>query len=139
MCYNNNWSIEIKTCIDGVSDTVSTRGKLISAPSGYSFDYNLDGDECTLCLTGDKVVQTRRGEQNIKITFQEGETTECILESGGFCGTITVFTEHLQHTVCSIDKRFGSVQIFTLTIVYTLGEQRVKIDFSAKYTSRVKK
>lgn len=139
MCYNSKCSIEIKSTVDGETSVVSANGKVIKEPSEMRFDYSLDGDECTLTVTDSEVVQTRRGEHNIKLTFKKGEKTECLLGSGLFSGTVSVFTEDFQYSICSINKRLGAVHIFMLTLNYMLEEQKIKINFSAKFTSRVKK
>lgn len=130
MCYNKNCRIEIISLIDGESSTISTMGKATKTSSGFCFDYALDGDECTITVADNKVVQSRRGEQNIELTFKRGEETQCFLSSGGFEGTFTVFTNNLQYSVCEVD----ALQIFKLSIGYILGEQKTEITFSAKYT-----
>ena len=138
MCYNSNCSIELKSTIDGETCVFSAKGKVLKTPSGMQFDYCLDGDRCTLTVTDGEVVQTRRGEQNIKLTFKKCENTECVLDIGGFSGVVPVYTEDMQHNICSVNRRFGAVYVFILTIVYMFGEQKTKIDFSAKYTLREK-
>ena len=125
MCYNSNCRIEIKSCIDGAKSKISVDGKAVISPSHRRFDYILDGDECTLRVTDNEVVQVRRGEQNIKLTFRKGESGECFLESGGFSGTFSVFTQDLQTS--------DNGRCFALLIVYTLGEQKTELNFSAKY------
>ena len=133
MCYNINCRIEIKSRIDGFESTISTNGKVTKTPSQISFDYILDGDECSLNVNNGEVVQTRRGEQNIKLTFRKGEQTECFLENGGFFGAFPVFTDDLQCTMRDINKGNDAVRILTLSIIYTLGEQKTEVNFSAEY------
>ena len=133
MCYNSDCRIKINSVIDGVKNNLFFEGKVINAPSGMKFCYSLDGDECELSMDGDKIVQQRRGQQNIKMTFRKGEETECYLESGGFSGSFSVFTNDLQCTMRDIDCEFGINKTFILTIVYTLGEQKTKLNFSAEY------
>ena len=135
MCYNSNCTVEIKSCVDGETSIVSTKGKIIKSHSKICVYYDLDGDECTLTVTDDEVVQKRCGEQNIELTFKKGEESQCFLSSGGFGGTFTVFTDSLKHTVCEID----ALQVFKLSIGYILGEQKTEIIFSAKYTLKGKK
>ena len=139
MCYNKNCDIEIKSCIDGETSNISVSGEITKTPNEYRFDYTLDGDKCTLTVTDGKVIQTRRGEQNIDLTFIKGEKSECVLDMGGLLGTVPVFTEDIRHDICSINRRFGAVCVFMLAIVYTLDEQKTKINFSAKYSLKVKK
>ena len=139
MCYNKNCDIEIKSCIDGETSIISVTGKVTRSPSEYRFDYTLDGDKCTLTVREGEVIQTRRGEQNIDLTFIKGEKSECVFDMGGLSGTVPVFTEDIQRDVCSIDRRFGAVYVYMLTLAYTLGEQKTRINFSAKYSLRVKK
>ena len=138
MCYNSNCSIELKSTIDEETSVFSAKGRVIKTHSDMHFDYCLDGDKCTLTVGDGEVVQARRGEQNINLTFKKGENTECVLDIGGFSGTVPVYTVDMQHNVCSINRRFGAVHVFMLTIVYMFGEQKTKINFSAKYTSREK-
>ena len=133
MCYNSDCRIEIKSLIDGETSTTLTKGKVVKTPSDMRFDYVLDGDECTLTVNDGGVVQSRRGEHNIKMTFRKGEQTECFLENSGFSGAFYVFTHTLQCTMCGINREFGANQGFTLLIVYTIGEQKIELNFSAEY------
>lgn len=137
MCYNSDCRIEIKSCIDGVQDTVSAKGKIKKTLNGLQIDYLLYGDECTLTVNNSEnnseVIQSRRGEQSIKMTFRKGEQTDCFLENGGFSGTFPVFCHDLQCTMCGINREFAAVQVFILSIVYTIGEQKIELNFSAEY------
>ena len=139
MCYNSKCKIEIKSCIDGVQDIISAKGRVIKSHSDISFDYTLDGDSCTLTITDGEVVQDRRGEQSIKLTFRKGEKTECFLKNGGFLGTFPVFTHDLQCTMCDINRKIGAIQVFILSIVYTIGEQKIELNFSAEYKLKEKR
>ena len=129
MCYNSNCTVEIKSCIDGETSVVSSKGKIIKSPSGYRVDYTLDGDECALIVTERGVVQKRHGEQNIEMTFKIGQSTQCFLSSGGFKGDFSVYTDDLHYGVGEI----GGMQVFILSMGYILGKQRTEIIFSAKY------
>ena len=133
MCYNSDCRIEIKSCIDGSESNVSAHGKVEKTINGYRFDYFLDGDQCTLIVDGDEIVQSRRGEQNIKMTFRKGEQTDCFLENYGFSGVFSAFTHDLQCTMRDINSGFGTNQIFKLIIIYTTCEQKIKLEFSAEY------
>ena len=133
MCYNSDCRIEIKSSIDGSESNISVKGKVKKTPEGFRFDYVLDGDECTLTENGVEVVQSRRGEQGIKMTFRKGEQTDCFLQNGGFSGVFSVFTRDLQCTMRDINDKFGANSLFELLIVYTIGEQKIKLNFSAKY------
>ena len=133
MCYNSDCIIEIKSRIDGQTSTISTKGKVIKTPSEMRFDYLLDGDECTLTVSDCGVVQSRHGEQTIKMTFRKGEQTECFLENCGFSGTFFVFTHDLQCTMRDINGDFGMNRGFKLLIVYKIGEQKIELNFSAEY------
>ena len=134
MCYNSNCTVEIKSCIDGETSVVSSKGKIIKSPSGYRVDYSLDGDECSLIVNERGVVQKRRGEQNIELTFKIGESTQCSLSSGSFKGDFSVYTDDLHYGIGNVD----GLQVFMLSMVYLLGEQRTEIVFSAKYTLKGK-
>ena len=87
-----------------------------------------------LSVTEKEVVQTRRGEQNIKMTFRKDEITQCVLESGGFSGTFSIFTKELYYNICGTGKPEDASCVFTLKIVYELAERQTEINFSAKYT-----
>lgn len=132
MCYNKKCTIEIKSCIGGETNTVYAKGRVLKTESDISFDYVLDGDKCTLTYKDNKAVQSRRGKQNITMTFQKGENSECILESGGFSGAFTVFTHDLQFEECGINAGKKNVPVYILLIVYTLGEDKIELTFSAK-------
>ncbi|MDE7439397.1 MAG: DUF1934 domain-containing protein [Clostridia bacterium] len=112
--------------------TVSARGRFTKSDDGMRFDYVLDGDECTLTVKESEAVQTRRGEQNVKMIFRKGEQTECFLGSGGFSGAFGVFTHELQFADCVLNIGKKSVKVYTLLIVYTLGEDKIELTFSAK-------
>ena len=133
MCYNSDCRIEIKSRIDGETSTISTKGNVVKTSSDMRFDYLLDGDKCTLTVSNGCIVQSRRGEQNVKMTFRKGEQTECFLGNGCFSGTFSVFTHDLQCTMSDINKDFGIEKGFTLLIVYTIGEQKIELNFSAEY------
>lgn len=130
MCYNDKCKIEIKSKIDGSANSVSVYGRVAKTASEIQFNYVLDGDDCTLTVKENEVVQLRHGEQNIKMIFRKGEQTECSLQSGGFSGTFTVFTHDLKFTECGTNA--GKI-IYTLLIVYTLGEEKIDLSFSAEY------
>ena len=124
MCYNSNCKIEIKSCIDGTCNIISVKGAVMKMPAGVSFFYTLDGDECTLTVNDCVITQERRGGQNIRMVFRKGQQTECLLESGGFSGKFTVFTH---------DVHFIEGNKITLSINYTIGEEKVELGFSAEY------
>lgn len=137
MCYNTDCNIEIASVIGGEKSIIKSKGKIICSPSGYRFEYRFDGDECTLNVTEDEIVQSRRGEQNIKLTFRKGEQTQGLLTSDGFSGAFPIFTEHFGFAVNNVNGEIDG-RIFNLSIVYTLGEQKTEINFSAKYTLKGK-
>ena len=136
MCYNDKCKIEIKSRIDGSESTVAVNGSVEKTASKMRFSYVLDGDGCTLTVNENEIIQERCGEQNIKMIFRRGEQTECSLQSGGFTGAFTVFTHDLQFAECvtNIGKN-----VYTLLIVYTLGEEKIELSFSAEYNAKVKK
>ena len=135
MCYNSDSGIEIASVIDGEKSIVKANGKIIRSPSGYRFEYGFEGDECTLCVTENEVVQIRRGEQNIQMTFRRGEQTRGLLTVGGFSGDFPIYTESFEFA----DNSNGEGCIFNISITYTIGEQKNEINFSAKYTLEGKK
>ena len=137
MCYNIDCNIEIASKIDGEKSIVKTNGKVIGTPFGYRFEYKLNNDKCMLSVTDSEIVQERQGEQNIKLTFRKGEQTRGLLASGGFSGAFPIYTEHFEYVVNSVEGEVDG-RIFNLSIVYTLGEQKTEIIFSAKYTSKGK-
>ena len=132
MCYNSDCSIKIKSRIDGETCTVSTKGKVVKTTSDIRFDYFLDGDECTLTVKGREVIQLRRGEQSVKMIFRKGERTDCFLGNDGFSGAFPVFTHDLQCTMRDINDEFNINQGFSLLIVYTIGEKKIELNFSAE-------
>ena len=123
MCYNNEYNIAIESCVNGVVSTVFAKGKMEKMPCGIRYDYVLDGDACSLTVNENEAVQSRRGGQNIRMTFRKGLTTECNLSSGGFSGVFTVFTEEL---------KFAQAPVAVLFISYMLGDQKIELKFSAE-------
>lgn len=129
MCYNNKCKIEIKSRIDCSDSFVTVNGILEKTASDMRFYYALDGDDCTLTVKDNEVIQIRRGDQNIKMIFRKGEQTECFLESAGFSGAFSVFTHDLRFDASGLNTGKNSV---TLLIAYTLGEEKIELTFSAK-------
>ncbi len=127
MCYNKQCKIKIVSRIDGAESTVSADGSVTNTSNGICYCYALDGDECTLTVKENEVVQSRRGEHNIKVVFRKRETTECVLENGGYSGTIPLYTHELTFTV--------GQKIDTLLIIYTLGEEKIELKFAAERTN----
>ena len=139
MCYNSNCRIEIVSCIDGEKTTFSVKGQVKKTSSGFCFDYTLDGDECTLTVKDDEAVQSRRGEQNIVMTFRKGMQTQCFLQSGDFSGAFPIYTETMEYAIFGSERKSEGLERFTLSIAYVLGEQKTEIKFSAEYTLEGKK
>lgn len=138
MCYNSKCKIEIKSYIDGTATNTSVKGTVTKMPAEIRFEYVLDGDDCTFTVKDNEAVQIRRGAQNIKMIFRKGEQTDCYLESGGFVGGFTVFTSGLEFADCSVISGKKTVNIYTVSIVYMLGEEKIKLTFSAEYNFNAK-
>ena len=132
MCYNKDCKIKITSFIDGEKSTVSTEGKLINTSPELRVEYLLDSDQCSLTANGNEIVQTRRGRQNVSITFREGEQTECVLGFNGFSGTIPVFTENFEISILRIHNRYETSYIYTISIRYTLGEQKIELTITVE-------
>ena len=107
------------------NDEISTEGDLTSADGLITVGYLLDGDKCTLTAEGGRIVQERRGGQNVHIEFEEGKYTECTFGSGGFTGKYEVFTDKMK-MICT---KAG----FRLVLGYISGSDReyVNLKFTA--------
>lgn len=136
MCYNN-CKIEIKSCIDGSVSVIRTEGKVVKTSSETCFVYDLDGDSCSFTLKGKSAVQKRLGKQNIELTFVKGENTDCFLEDGDLTGSLPIFTYDLRFDSSGTDG--SAMRVDVITIDYSIGEQKIKLEFSAEYNKKVKK
>jgi uncharacterized beta-barrel protein YwiB (DUF1934 family) len=82
-------------------------------------DYKLDGDDCSLFVSSDRIEQTRKGNVNIKISFMRGEKTACIIGGEDLRGGYTVYTKSLLSSV----GKFGC----TAALSYLSGEDEEQI------------
>lgn len=136
MCYNN-CKIEIKSLIDGSYSVIKTSGKVTKTQERTCYEYDLDGDKCFLTVNGGEAVQERCGEQNIKIIFRKGKKSECFFENGDFSGSLPVFTHDFRFLQSRTADGVNCVD--TISIFYTLGEQKIELEFSAEYNKKVEK
>lgn len=105
---------------------ILTYGDLIPSPVGFTVNYAIDGDECSVKYDGKLISQTRRGALDIDITFKKGKTTVCRLYSGELSGETPVFTNELDAAVTKDGAR--------LYVDYLFCGEAVKLIFSAEYT-----
>ena len=90
-----NVKIEIFSRGGGEESSFSARGTLRVHRGGFSADYELSGDSCTLSWDGKTLTQRRRGNLCIDMRFCEGCETECSLSEGGATFPFTVRTRVL--------------------------------------------
>lgn len=124
MCYNE-CKVNIRSVGNGWTDTKLTDGKFSEADGTVRINYLLDGDECRLTVEGKKVTQERRGGQYVKINFEEGKKTECVIGSGGLTGSFEIFTRSIRF----ISGKGG----YKLSLEYINGSDKepIKLDFTA--------
>ena len=89
------YKVNISSVGNGWTDEKSTEGEVTEADGAVIIRYTLDGDECVLTVNGNTVTQERRGEQCVKISFKEGESTQCVIGSGGLSGSYEIFTRSI--------------------------------------------
>lgn len=120
------YGINIVSCGRDWKDDITTEGDVHLTDDGLlTVCYTLDGDECTLTVDGGKVVQRRRGVQNVHIEFEEGKYTDCTFGNGGFTGAYKIFTDKI--------KLIRSKAGMRLSLDYLSGDDRepVKLKFTA--------
>ncbi len=119
------YKINIRSAGNGWTENVSTDGTVTEDGGKTCIRYNLDGDECSFTLYNGKAVQERIGVQRVKITFSEGEKTECSIGYGGFSGVYEIFTQRLKFV-------FGKGG-YGVSLEYINGssEEAVKLTFTA--------
>ena len=123
MCNNEyKCKVAINSQGDGWQDGQCTDGQLSSDGKRVQLKYKLDGDNCVLTFDGKTVTQTRAGENNLSLTFREGERTHCTLTSGGMNGSFEIFTDEIKS---SVDKNN-----FKLFLKYSSGNDREKINLT---------
>lgn len=89
------YKVKISSVGNGWTDEKTTEGEIIESDGGVCIKYRLDGDECVLTVKDKTVTQDRHGEQCVKISFKEGERTQCVIGSGGLAGSYEVFTSSI--------------------------------------------
>ncbi len=128
MCYNNrNVRVTVNSRGSDWSDSKSSDGVLTLTPSGCKIVYYIDGDECVLSVDGGCVTQERCGEQNVRINFELGKRTQCVIGSGGLAGGYDIFTRRLE----TLSGKGG----FRVELEYANGsdEEIINLTLSAVY------
>ena len=92
----NLYKVIIRSRGNGWTDEKVTEGKICETQSGVELVYSLDGDECVLRISNGKAVQERRGVQSLKITFEEGKYSDCVIGEGDMSGSYKIFTRKLE-------------------------------------------
>lgn len=119
------YKINISSVIDGIENFNTTEGEVYKDSGEVIFKFSLDGDECVITVKDGKTLYERRGEQCVKIAFEEGKKTLCEIGCGGFCGSFEVFTKSLK----IISGKGG----YKLSLEYLNGNenQLIKLTFTA--------
>ncbi|MDE6598388.1 MAG: DUF1934 domain-containing protein [Clostridia bacterium] len=121
MCNNEyKCKVTINSQGDGWQDEQRTDGEFTNDGTRVQLKYKLDGDNCILTFDGKTVTQQRAGENNLSLTFREGESCECTLTSGGMNGSFEIFTDEIKYTV--------NENNFKLFLKYSSGGDREKIN-----------
>lgn len=109
----------------GWTDEKISEGELIKTQKGVRLNYILDGDECVLRAENGKALQERRGAQRIKISFKEGEFSDCVIGEGEMRGLYKIFTRRLEF--------FCGKNGFKLSLEYENGSDReiINLDLTA--------
>ena len=121
----NLYEIKIDSRGSGWTDKKITQGTATEEDGAVRISYKIDCDDCTLFVDGKRAVQERRGSQPIKITFEEGNKTECRIGDGGLVGSFEVFTKSFKF----ISGKGG----YFLSLEYINGsdEELIKLNFTA--------
>ena len=119
------YKISISSAGVGFKDFKTAEGEVTEEGGAIIFKYSLDGDSCVLTVRDGKATQERRGEQFVKIDFEEGVKTKCEIGNGGFCGSYEVYTKSLKF----ISGKGG----YKLSLEYLNGNEKqlIKLTFTA--------
>lgn len=101
------------------TDEVKSLGDFKKTEDGYEISYKIAEDSCIIKIDKNSVVQRRKGDTNVEISFCKGKKTECKISTGGFSGGYEVITESVVHSL----KKGG----FRLELKYINGLEREKI------------
>jgi hypothetical protein len=97
---------------NGWSDKVTDVGQMNIEDGVATVNYKIDGDLCNLTISEEFVEQERKGENNIKISFRQGEKTLCIIGDDELRGGYSVFTKTLTSKVgtlgCNVSLNYIS-------------------------------
>lgn len=90
------YKVNIRSKGNGWVDERTATGTVFSDENTFTLNYSLDGDECTLTYNNGKVTQIRRGENCLRLDFEEGKRTSCIIGSGEVCGSYEIYTRRIK-------------------------------------------
>lgn len=124
----NLYKVIIRSRGNGWTDEKVTEGELFETQNKVKLVYALDGDNCVLEITEGRAVQTRRGEQCLKITFEEGKYSDCVIGEGNMSGSYKIFTRKIEF----LRGKNG----FSLSLEYENGSDREIINL--KLTAHIK-
>lgn len=77
----------------GISQTF---GDISGCGSGFKISYAAEGDLCTIVFDGEKLIQTRCGNVNYRITFIACKQSELIINESGAGGKLKISTKNLK-------------------------------------------
>lgn len=119
------YKVVIRSRGRGWADERITEGSLCETGDGLRLNYSLDGDECVLYADPSKAVQERRGEQCVRVSFEEGKYTDCVIGVGGEYGSYKIFTRK--------SELLRGKHWFGLSLEYESGTDKelIKLDLTA--------
>jgi uncharacterized beta-barrel protein YwiB (DUF1934 family) len=84
---------------NGWNNNIISPAEIVRGESGVTVHYSIEGDKCTLEVSNDCVVQTRKGKADLHLTFRQGEQTACIIGDVSLAGGYKIFTERMKVVV----------------------------------------
>jgi len=117
--------VSIITTVNGQEGEVKRAGNMVLAPLFATVVYEDNGANVTVKLEDGKLSIDRRGDYDLLLNFQLGQTCECTLGIEGSVGVLHTKTDKLMYTVS--DDSFLLVLHYTLLTGGDPQEMRVRM------------
>ena len=89
------YKVNIRSNGNGWVDERTATGTVSSGENAFTLNYFIDGDECALTYNDGKITQIRRGGNCLRLDFEEGKCTSCVIGSGEVCGSYEIYTRRI--------------------------------------------
>lgn len=90
------YGLEIRQTTEEGESIVAVDAEGLIDEDAARLDYKFDDADYKLEVGGGRITQTRTGDVNLFMQFEEGRPTLCKIEDGGRCGAFALFTKKLK-------------------------------------------